>query len=130
MSFKYSEGRIVFGDENSVRESFKRFHDQEIDVTRLCEGDDGYSGRRTTIGGECSVTGPGTFQGKNYSTLIFKPSDEPGWWIDRSDLHEQLKTAVSVRNVWTSVIPSCAAAIRTTIFVWSSISWRCVSAWA
>ena len=25
-----------------------------------------------------------------------------GWWIDRSDLEEQLKTPVSVRNVWTS----------------------------
>ena len=102
MSFKYSEGRIVLGNEKCVQEAYKRFHDQEIDVTRLCDEPDGYSAKRTTIGGECSVTGPGTFQSKDHSTLTFKPSDDPGWWIDRSDLKEQLMTPVSVRNVWTS----------------------------
>lgn len=102
MSFKYSEGRILLGDEKGVQEAYKRLHDQEIDVTRLCEGGDGYSAKRTTIGGVCSVSGPGTFQGKNHSTLTFKPSEDPGWWIDRSDLEEQLMTPVSVRNVWTS----------------------------
>jgi len=34
--------------------------------------------------------------------LTFKPSDEYGWWIDRTDLREQLKTHVTIRNVWTS----------------------------
>ena len=102
MSFKYSEGRILLGNESDVTEAYKRFHDQEIDVARLCDGADGYSGKRTTIGGECSVSGPGTFQGRNHSTLTFKPSEDPGWWIDRSDLEEQLMTPVSVRNVWTS----------------------------
>ena len=78
MSFNYNQGRILLGDENCVREAYKLFHDQEIDLTRLCDGPDGYSPKRTAIGGECSVSGPGTFQGKAHSTLVFKPSDEPG----------------------------------------------------
>ncbi|MFO7936173.1 MAG: UDP-3-O-acyl-N-acetylglucosamine deacetylase [Kiritimatiellia bacterium] len=102
MSFKYDQGRILLGDQNNVAEACRRFYDQDIDLTRLCDGDYGYSSKRTTIGGECSVSGPGTFQGKADSTLIFKPSDDPGWWIDRSDLEEQLNTPVSIRNVWTS----------------------------
>ncbi len=102
MAFKYTPGRILLGDEEVVRDAYKRFHDQAIDLTRLCDGPAGYSAKRTTIAGECSVTGPGTFQGRNHSTLTFKPSDDPGWWIDRSDLDEQLMTPVSVRNVWTS----------------------------
>ncbi len=102
MAFEYSAGRVLLGDERNVREAYRRFHDQEVDVVRLCEGDSGYSRRRTTIGGECSVSGPGTFRGDDRSTLTFRPSDEPGWWIERSDLPEQLLTPVSVRNVWTS----------------------------
>lgn len=102
MAFEYSEGRVLLGDESDVREAYKRFHDQEIDVTRLCDGPDVFPTRRTMIGGEASVTGPGTFKRGDHSTLVFKPSEEPGWWIERSDLKEQLMTPVSVRNVWTS----------------------------
>ncbi|MDD2600564.1 MAG: UDP-3-O-acyl-N-acetylglucosamine deacetylase [Kiritimatiellae bacterium] len=102
MAFKYSEGRVLLGDADSVREAYKKFHDQEIDLIELCEGDSGYSKKRTTIAGTQSVSGPGTFTGRAQRTLTFEPSDEPGWWIKRSDLTEQLKTPVSVRNVWTS----------------------------
>ncbi len=102
MSFKYSEGRVLLGDIQGVREAYRKFHDQEIDFSQLCQGDTGYSKKRTTLAGSRSVTGPGTFTGRAQRTLTFKPSDEPGWWIERSDLAEQLMTPVSVRNVWTS----------------------------
>jgi UDP-3-O-acyl-N-acetylglucosamine deacetylase len=48
------------------------------------------------------VTGPGTFYRRARRTLTFRPSDEPGWWIDRTDLKEQLRTPVSARSIWTS----------------------------
>jgi len=102
MDFSYPLGRILLGETQAVRQAQERFHAQAIDVIDLCEGDAGFSSRRTTLGGEQSVTGPGTFYKRAQRTLTFKPSDEYGWWIDRTDLREQLKTNVTIRNVWTS----------------------------
>jgi len=102
MDFSYPLGRIVLGETQAVRQAHERFHAQAVDVQELCSGDAGYSPRRTTLAGERSVTGPGTFYGRAQRTLTFKPSDEYGWWIDRTDLAEQLKTHVTIRNVWTS----------------------------
>lgn len=101
--FSYPLGRILLGVTDSVRRAYEKFAVQPIDFLGLCEGPDaGYSPKRTTLGGDQSVTGPGTFYGRAQRTLTFKPSDEPGWWINRFDLTEQLKTRVSIRNVWTS----------------------------
>ncbi|MEI7900719.1 MAG: UDP-3-O-acyl-N-acetylglucosamine deacetylase [bacterium] len=102
MGFSYPVGRVVVGETQAVLEAYARFHAQPVDAVDLCDGDAGYATRRTTLGGEQSVTGPGTFYGRAQRTLTFKPSDEAGWWIDRTDLNEQLKTLVSIRNVWTS----------------------------
>ena len=98
----YPVGRIVAGAEPAIRAAYERLQRQPIDQTDLCEGDPGYSNRRTNLGGVKSVSGPGTFYRRAQRTLLFKPSQEPGWWIDRTDLREQLGTAVSVRNIWTS----------------------------
>ena len=102
MDFSYPLGRILLGETQTVRQAHERFHAQPVDVADLCEGDAGYSARRTTLGGEHAVTGPGTFYGRAQRTLTFKPSEDYGWWIDRTDLAEQLKTHVTIRNVWTS----------------------------
>ena len=102
MDFSYPVGRVVLGDAESIKRASERFHAQAVDVADLCDGPTGYSERRTTLSGESSVTGPGTFYGHAQRTLTFKPSNDPGWWIDRTDLHEQLKTHVTIRNVWTS----------------------------
>jgi len=102
MDFSYPVGRVVLGDAESIKRASERFHAQAVDVADLCDGPTGYSERRTTLSGESSVTGPGTFYGHAQRTLTFKPSNDPGWWIDRTDLHEQLKTRVTIRNVWTS----------------------------
>lgn len=102
MEFAYPLGRIIIGDTQSVRLANERFHAQPPDTIMLCNGETGYSAKRTTIGGERSVTGLGTFYGRATRTLTFAPSDEPGWWIERSDLNEQLRTQVSIRNVWTT----------------------------
>ena len=102
MEFSYPLGRVLLGDQRVITQARERFHAQPVDVADLCEGDAGYSMRRTTLGGERSVTGPGTFYGRAQRTLTFGPSDDAGWWIDRTDLKEQLKTHVTIRNVWTS----------------------------
>lgn len=98
----YPLGRILLGETDQVRRSQERFLEQAIDDVLLCDGDAGYSPKRTTLGGSHSVTGSGTFYGRALRTLTFCPSAEPGWWIDRTDQVEQLKIPVSIRNVWTS----------------------------
>lgn len=102
MDFSYPVGRVLLGDAESVKRAYGRFHAQAVDVAELCDGPTGYSERRTALRGESSVEGPGTFYKRAQRTLTFKPSEEPGWWIQRGDLSEQLKTLVSIRNVWTS----------------------------
>ncbi len=102
MEHTYPVGRVLLGENQAIRRAYERFHAQAVDVEDVCEGASGFSEARTTLGGERSVTGPGTFYGRAQRTLTFGPSDAPGWWIDRTDLGEQLKTHVTIRNVWTS----------------------------
>ena len=78
MEFSYPPGRILLGETQSVRQTVERFHAQSVDQALLCEGDAGYSPRRTTLGGERSATGPGTFTGRAQRTLTFGPSAAPG----------------------------------------------------
>ncbi len=102
MEFSYPLGRTLLGETQAVRQAIERFHAQPVDQVMLCEGDAGFSPHRTTLGGKRAVTGPGTFTGRARRTLTFGPSNNTGWWIDRTDLDEQLLTQVSIRNVWTS----------------------------
>lgn len=102
MEYRYPVGKVLLGSEQAVESAYESFYAQPVDVERLCAGKSGFSERRTVLGGECSVTGPGTFYGRAQSTLKFGPSLDAGWWIERGDLREQLKTLVSIRNVWTS----------------------------
>lgn len=103
MEFPYPPGRVLLGETEAVRRAQERFAAQPADETALCGGDAGYSTESTVLAGSCSVTGRGTFHGRARRTLTFRPSDEPGWWIERTDLPDQLLTRVSIRNVWTSV---------------------------
>jgi len=101
-TISYSVGRILAGHESDIRTAYERLQRQPIDQTELCEGATGYSARRTTLAGAQAVTGLGTYYRRAQRTLVFKPSEQPGWWIDRTDLPEQLPVAVSARNIWTS----------------------------
>lgn len=98
----YPIGRILSGDENRIRAAHALFHEQPVDSEKLHTGPYPYSTKRTALSGCSTVTGPGTFHGKTLRPLTFKPSGKPGWWIERTDLFEQLPTLVSVRNVWTT----------------------------
>ena len=99
--FDYPECRLVVGDKAAFAAAKKRFDAQPVDDVRLAESS-GWSTERTTLAGEASVSGVGTFRGSERRTITFAPSSRPGWWIRRTDLPEQLDTAVDIANLWTS----------------------------
>lgn len=100
---EYPIGRTVIGSEAAIRAAYEAFRAQPIDETRLAPSREcPFSPRRTTLAGEASVAGVGTFEGSEKQTLTFAPSTKPGWWIRRMDHPEQLDTQVDIANLWTS----------------------------
>lgn len=95
-------GRLVAGEESQVRRAYERFEAQPVTEQRLTENKCPYGEQETTLAGEASAEGVGTFERKRRPVLTFGPSHIRGWWIHRNDLREQLDVKVSVRNVWTS----------------------------
>ena len=103
MKTSFSPGRLLAGDEASLRQSIERFTSQPVDYVWPVEADDAFSNRLTTLTRPSApVSGPGTFTGKATRTLTFYPCEKPGWWIRRKDLKEQLMVEVSPRNIWTT----------------------------
>ena len=100
-TFSYPKCRLVVGSQASLDAAMQRFSAQPIDEIRLSETS-GWSPRRTTLAAETSVAGKGTYRGREKRTLTFAPSARPGWWIRRTDLPEQLDTAVDIANLWES----------------------------
>ena len=95
-------GRLISGDKDIAGRDFDAFAGQKVDLRIV-------SGRKApadefekTLGRAVSVTGPGTFFRRAARTLVFEPTEERGWWFERSDLPTDLPTKVSVRNVWTT----------------------------
>ena len=99
--FDYPECRLLRGDAAAFADARRRFDAQPVDAVRLADSS-GWSPNRTTIAASASVSGVGTFRGKERRTITFAPSARPGWWIRRTDLPEQLDTAVDICNLWTS----------------------------
>ena len=99
--FEYPECRLAIGDAAAFAAARKRFDSIGVDDVRI-SGKSGWSACRTTLAGEASVSGVGTFRGSEKRTVTFAPSEKPGWWIRRTDLPEQLDTAVDIANLWTS----------------------------
>lgn len=97
---EYKIGRIVFGSAASIAAAYDQFKTQPVDEMRL--GETSFPDCRQTLAGETQVAGVGTFQGRSRQTLVFAPSEKPGWWIRRTDLPEQLDTKVDISNLWTS----------------------------
>lgn len=101
-TFSYPRCRLVKGSQASLDAALARFNAQPVDDVRLSSSGSGWSPKRTTLVGEQSVVGVGTFRGREKRTITFAPSARPGWWIRRTDQPEQLDTAVDVANLWTS----------------------------
>lgn len=99
--FRYPACRLVAGSQAALDMARARFNAQPVDEVRAAEAS-GWSAKRTTLAGECSVEGVGTFLGSEMRTITFAPSKRAGWWIRRTDQPEQLDTAVDIANLWTS----------------------------
>lgn len=97
----YPRCRLISGDSDAFAAAKRRFDGQKVDDARVADSS-GWSETRTTLAGEASVSGVGTFRGSEKRTITFAPSEKPGWWIRRTDLPEQLDTAVDISNLWTS----------------------------
>lgn len=95
-------GIILAGMTDAVRRSYDMWDRQAVNWDLTSESEDAPDGRQTTIGKSVSITGPGTFFGRERRTLIFEPTTLPGWWFDRTDQTDALPIAVSVRNIWTT----------------------------
>lgn len=96
-------GFIVAGEKSAIEAAVAKWEQQNVDDRRIVDGNaTGFLQKRTTIGKEISVTGPGTFCGKAQRTLTFKPYNRSGWWIKRTDQVEQLPIEVCPGNVWTA----------------------------
>ena len=95
-------GRVLVGREGALAASVARWASTPVDsVLRVPPGWQPNTAQ-TTLGGGFQVTGPATYSRRTHSTMCFEPYERPGWWIDRTDLPEQLPIHVSVRNVWTT----------------------------
>lgn len=98
-----SYGRILAGDEKTISNAFSMFKTLPVDQTFKSNTKSSIPEKQTTLGAPFSVTGPGTFFGKEQRTLRFEPTDREGWWFDRSDLKDSLPIHVSIFNVWTTI---------------------------
>ncbi|MBR7181095.1 MAG: UDP-3-O-acyl-N-acetylglucosamine deacetylase [Kiritimatiellae bacterium] len=100
---EYKIGRALFGSSAAIEAAYAEFSRMKIDECRLAmPGFPTLPPARTTLAGEASVSGIGTFEGSRKQTLTFAPSEKPGWWIRRTDLPAQLDIAVDISNLWTS----------------------------
>jgi len=94
-------GRIVYGSDAQLEVSYRRFERQKVDQEWMPPPPP-IPAAQTTLGAPVEVTGSGTFLGAARRTLKFEPYDQPGWWLERTDLPLALPIHVSVVNVWTT----------------------------
>lgn len=97
----YETGRILSGEVDDVRAAYAKWAAQPVDLDVRDEGE-AFPDKQTTLAKPVAIAGPGTFLGKETRRLVFEPTDQWGWWFDRTDLPESLPIRVSVTNVWTT----------------------------
>lgn len=96
-------GTILAGSPEDFQRAWERWARQPVDLDLGNGGPPGGIPRRQrTLAGPATVSGPGTFMGKQTRTVRFEPTDLEGWWFERADLRDVLPFAVSPRNVWTT----------------------------
>jgi len=95
-------GTLLAGERDTALRAREAFEHQPLDWD-LSDGPYPASPESmTTIRKETSISGPGTFFRRATRRISFLPSQQEGWWFDRSDLPDCLPTRVSIRNVWTT----------------------------
>jgi UDP-3-O-acyl-N-acetylglucosamine deacetylase len=95
-------GRILSGPEAALQAGWNAFERMPVDRTLPAAEMPAVPEHQQTVAREVTVSGQGTFEKKNRTTITFAPSEQPGWWFDRVDRPRGLPIRVSVRNVWTT----------------------------
>jgi UDP-3-O-acyl-N-acetylglucosamine deacetylase len=101
-SAEHECGIVLGGDMDAIRRAVDRFQNIPVDWDLMDEAEAIAPRRQNTIAREISTVGPGTFLGKAQRRITLKPTDQKGWWFNRSDHNEYLPVGVSVLNVWTT----------------------------
>jgi UDP-3-O-acyl-N-acetylglucosamine deacetylase len=94
--------QILYGDGELLQQSFTKMQAQPVDWDLRDHPVPPLRTRQTTIASSTSISGPGTFMGKATRTISFEPTDQNGWWFDRTDLPGSLPIKVGIANVWTT----------------------------
>ncbi|MEI6516033.1 MAG: hypothetical protein WCO77_08650, partial [bacterium] len=101
MSDTTTYGTLLQGEAAIMDRQYESFLAQPIDqewIPEIPEADR----YQTTIASPVSVTGPGTFFGRAQRTLHLQPTQNEGWWFDRTDLPDAMPIRVAASNVWTT----------------------------
>lgn len=102
MAPEFNFGIILDGNRERLAEAYSRFKSMAVDQDwRERPPMETYDQART-IKSACEVSAPGTFTKNAVRTLRLEPTEQPGWWLDRTDLPDSLPIKVSSRNVWTT----------------------------
>ncbi len=95
-------GRLLAGNEEVLNASLNEFNRIPVDLDLTEQATLPPRTGRQTIAEPVSISGHGTFSGKNTTTITFAPTDREGWWLDRSDQPDALPIRVAIDNVWTT----------------------------
>ena len=95
-------GTILMGDHEAIKASYEEMNRIPVDWDLSHKDTEPLRKKQTTLGGEATISGPGTFMGKATRTITLAPSKEEGWWLDRTDLPNSLPIRVGISNVWTT----------------------------
>lgn len=95
-------GRVLEGDPEQLLRTMDAWSRIPVDLDLEDQRPAPLHFRARTIERETQVSAPGTFSGKKTRTLQLLPSEQPGWWFDRTDQPFSSPIKVSSRNVWTT----------------------------
>ena len=95
-------GKILVGDGEAAKAAYGEMNSQVVDWDLSGRPVQPLRRKQTTLAGSASLSGPGTFMGKATRTIVFEPTDQEGWWFDRTDLPDSLPIRVAISNVWTT----------------------------
>lgn len=95
-------GKILMGDGEAIHRSYQQMNQQPIDWDLSDYPTKPLRTQQTTLASSASISGSGTFLGKATRTVRFEPTENEGWWFDRTDLPGSLPIRVGISNVWTT----------------------------
>lgn len=102
MTNSHTLGELLSGDLDTVRRSVSKLNGIPVDWDLMETSVPLPRRNQTTIREPVSVVGPGTFLRKNQCRITFKPTDQEGWWFDRTDQANSLPVGVAIHNVWNT----------------------------